>query len=48
MLVSLSFSVAMAAIHVQQYLLKYQCFRKCNEGTLLRIEFATTFPQYVL
>ena len=29
-------------------LLEYQYFNKYHQGTLLRIEFATTFPQYVL
>ena len=28
--------------------LKYQYFEKFYEGTLFKIKFATTFPQYVL
>ena len=32
--------------HLEQ--LEYQHFDKYYQGTLLRIKFATTFPQYVL
>ena len=30
------------------FTLKYQYFEKSFEGTLFKIKFATTFPQYVL
>ena len=35
-------------IHFQVFTLKYQNFEKFFEGTLFKIKFATTFPQYVL
>ena len=34
--------------HFKALTLKYQFFEKFFEGTLFRIKFATTFPQYVL
>ena len=34
--------------HFHVFTLKYQYFEKFFEGTLFKIKFATTFPQYVL
>ena len=34
--------------HFHVFTLKYQYFEKFYEGTLFKIKFATTFPQYVL
>ena len=34
--------------HFHVFPLNYQYFDKFYEGTLLKIKFATTFPQYVL
>ena len=34
--------------HFYVFPLKYQYFEKFFEGTLLKIKFAKTFPQYVL
>ena len=34
--------------HFHVYTLKYKFFEKFFEGTLIKIKFATTFPQYVL
>ena len=34
--------------HFHVFSLKYQYFERFFEGTLLKIKFATTFPQYVL
>ena len=42
-----SWVVAME-IHFHVSMLKYQYFEKLYEGTLFKIKFATTFPQYVL
>ena len=34
--------------HFRVFTLEYKYFDKCFEGTLFKIKFATTFPQYVL
>ena len=34
--------------HFYVFMLKYQYFEKFFEGTLFKIKFSTTFPQYVL
>ena len=34
--------------HFHVFTPKYQFFEKFFEGTLFKIKFATTFPQYVL
>ena len=34
--------------HFHVFPLSYQYFENFFEGTLLKIKFATTFPQYVL
>ena len=34
--------------HFHVFPLKYQYFKNFFEGTLFKIKFATTFPQYVL
>ena len=34
--------------HFHVFTLKYQYFEKFFEGTLFKMKFATTFPQYVL
>ena len=34
--------------HCYVFTLKYQYFEKFFKGTLFKIKFATTFPQYVL
>ena len=47
MLYCLRVLVAMET-HFHVFLLKYQYFEEFYEGTLLKIKFATTFPQYVL
>ena len=41
-------NLAAMDIHFQVFKPKYQYFEKFFEGTLFRIKFAITFPQYVL